>query len=284
MSAPVTRLPPSVLGKRLTAISVQKRMPDLMKKSGADPTGFGAWVWMRHIEEAIGRAEADMFVTYVRPKGSEEMRIGPSLHAAIHVFDGGHFPSHLDADVTSGGLAQYGLTTSFGYAPGDTGYLLSVDAQQGELPSQTTVLIWLVEIVEEERVAVHFVTLDGDSYGMVLVSGGPTFELRVAPPEKWPNPVPNPAVGRKGVASGGLAPVDEAFAKCAEHAWATAQKSFTPKQRQERQPLTGAVVRKACENEILAWEKKLAELFVQRVEKGTVLYDKARARLTVLQR
>jgi hypothetical protein len=258
--------------KRLTAISVKTRLPDLAEKHAKWHRDSLFEVRFKLIAEAVERADADMFVSYVA--GSEELfPLG-----LIRLTDDGHFGGYPDGDVSSGALDKYAMTTHFGYAPSSTSYLLSPYFEAKPLPDRSPGLVWKVE-----DQGVLFVSLDGESYAVDVESLRPG----VGATSSWPKPVPNPAFGRLALPyrreeSTPLGPVDDAFAKCADQAWVKAQQAMTPKQREA--PLTprGSVVRKACAKEIAAWDVAFAANIDASVKRRTALYEKAKARVDSL--
>ncbi len=277
--------PLGLVRKRLRFISVQSRLPDLIEKPHADPRAVaGLTIMVQHVEEAIGRADADMFVTFERrtPKRSEWWRTDPGLVGTLATFDAGHFGGYPDGNVAMGGLSRYGVQTWFCYSPSSAPYVLSPVAQEEALVDQTPVLIWAISPHDDQRARVYFVTLRGDTYRMTIRADGPTFG-RAKPPSAWPLYAGNRIVGRGGLPLRALNAVDAAFSKCADKAWTRAQRRLTQVQRDSEEHVpTGALVRTACARQILDWENTVATHFRARDDKRTALYDKAVARAALL--
>ncbi len=271
-------IPPELFIKRITAVSVRERLPELVKKHEA--TNRYA-ISLAIIEEAIERASADMFVRYVAGAGEVE------LTSSFTILDDGHFPSHSTPDVSEGGLTRYGASTRFAYAPPDTPYLLAVAVHDQPLPDATPGLVWSVG-AHANKLSVELITLDGEHLSVSFDPEKPAVSLTVPPPDRWPPPVPAPAFGRSAFTHGTRTRVvsldahDDAFVGCVAMATANATAALPEEEREIHHPPDGALVRANCKAEVLAWEKAMAANIEASIAERKALYDKAKARYTLL--
>lgn len=232
------------------------------------------------VAEAIERADADMFVSY-RANGGEDFPI-----STYELSDAGHFGTYVDPDVSGGVLKKYGGVTYLGYAEGAT-YLLSFNVEPRPLPDRSPGLVWDIEVADGAA-GVRFVSLDGESYGITLDGEALSLDPRPGPSARWPAPVPGPGFGRISFATGRrmeatpLEPVDKAFLKCAEQAWARAQKRMTPEQIAAHPEAHAREIRRACGRQISAWERAFSENIDASVKARTALFEKAKTRMTSL--
>jgi hypothetical protein len=275
-ATPDAAVSPEQIVDRLGAISVRTRLPELAKDADY---GIDDLPPFARIEEAIERAQAGMFVSYVA-NGAETL---PA--AEYRILDDGHFPPYPDSEVSGGGLARYDATTLLAYAPGNADYLLKVAFELAPLPDRAPGLVWDV-FTADQRADVLFVSLDGEWYLITPKAGGPSIEVGVDPPARWP-PLSNPAFGRIALSTrreqtAPLAPVDDAFAKCAERAVSRARKGMTPEQLEANPWPSTDAIRRACAKEIAAWEQTFAKNVDASIARRTALIEKAKARVTEL--
>lgn len=269
-SAAPPLLTPELFIKRITAVSVSARFPDLVKK--LEETNSYAVLPFAMVEEIIERASADMFVRYVAGAGEVY------LASSFAILDDGHFPSHPDPDVSAGGLTRYGASTHFAYAPPDTRYLLAVAVDEKPLPDATPGFVWSVKVTSAST-WVELITLDGEQLSISFDAAEPALSLTMPPTDDWPPPAPAPAFGRSAFTHGtrtevvSLAAHDDAFIGCVAVAAATAGAELIP---------DGAIVRASCKKEVLAWEKAMAANIEASILERKALYEKAKARYTLL--
>lgn len=266
--------------ERIESICVCRRLPDLVKKH-AEMMGAAAHaVRLELVDEAIARADADMFVSY-RANGGQAFPM-----ATYELSDAGHFGTYPDPDVSRGGLKKYGGATYLGYAEVAT-YFLSVNVDPKPLPDRSPGLVWDIEF-SHGTASVMFVSLDGESYGIGLDREALPLDPRVGPSARWPAPVPGPGFGRIAFSTGRrvettpLEPADKAFLKCAEQAWARARKRMTQEQIDADPEAQAREIRGACGRQIAAWERTFSENIDASVKARTALFEKAKARVASL--
>ena len=273
-------MPPELLMEVLESISVRRLLPDLASRT--QPV-YGA-IPLAQIAEAIERAHADMFVSYVA-NGAATLPTD-----AFTLVDDGHFPPYPGAEsseVSAGELDKYGASTRLGYSPGSSDYVLSVGVELEPLRDRSPGLVWAAEKSVLGTPNVTFVAVDGETYSIDLKAGGPSIERRVPPVRKWP-PIANPVFGRIAFATtrrdrpSPLAPLDDAFAKCAEQAWSRAKQAMSPEQKEADPAPAPSVIRAACTKHIAAWERTFAKNLDANIAARAALVDKAKVRITSL--
>ena len=261
---------PEVLLKRLAAISVVERLPDVLARADRGP---GAPMTPT-ITLVIEHATPDMFVMTTGAFTPRE--------PTYHLYDDPVYPSHRAPDVSAGGLAPYGATTAFSYAPSNTSFLLSVRIDHKPVPARTPGLVWSTE-VQLDVPTVGFVTLDGMEHEIRLEPNGPSLVPAAGRVGEWAAPVSDPAFGRASFSVGlrekvaSLDAVDTAFETCAGQAWKGVQQAMAPAKASESM-LSGSHVKDACKKEIAAWEATMAKNFDADIKRRTALYDLSKAR------
>jgi hypothetical protein len=255
------------------AISVAERLPELVQRN-RDINNLGH-VTLEMLTLAIERASSDMVVSYAA--GSEE--VPPA--ASFSLVDDGHFVRYDgDAGVSSGGLERFGLSTMFGYAPSARGYVLFVSYDLKPLPDRTPGLIWVVD-----NTIVTFVSFDGETYAFNTKPDEVRLRSGAGAPEDWPAPVHNPAFGRAAFSvlrrkqTTPLEVIDDAFEQCADRAWNRAKAAMPPAQREADPVPQTAVIRAACKDVIVAWEKAFAANVDASVAERRAVYELAKKRL-----
>jgi hypothetical protein len=203
--------------------------------------------------------------------------------AGFALFDGGAFMTYDgDGDVSTGILKRFGITTTFGYAPSDTNYLLYTSIEPRPLPKGTPMLVWSVE-----GDTLLLVTLDGETYNLAWDPDAPSLRPEVAEPSDWPEPVVNPGFGRMAFTSRrtektSLSPHDTAFETCADRSVTRALAALPPAKRDNPGNVRTVAVRRACRKVITAWEKAFADSVTASIEERKALYEAAKARVRSL--
>lgn len=262
--------------ERLAAISVDKRLPDVLERDAqarADFT-FGRSIDAALVGDAIERADADMFVHYVA-NGRQSVPVE-------ELSDGGLYGTYAEPDISTGRLEKYGMSTLLGYA-GEASHFLGFIVEPKPLPDSTPGLVWDVDVRKDGTATATLLTLTGELYAVDLEPRGATLEPGAGPPSGWPPPIPV-AFGRWTFLTGrraqlvSLEAADKAFLKCADRAWARARPKL-PADAQEADQSRAKVIKKSCEKEVAAVETAMADNVEGHLEARTFLVDRARAKL-----
>lgn len=269
------------LAAELAAQSVRVRFPELEPKDAAD---------LAKVKAAIAKADAAMFVHYVKPgEGGWGARaeVVPSAFSGF-AYGGGDFATDADEAARYKALAKHGaLVIGVSSPDSDQGNHILVrrsDARD-QLADKTPGLVW-----EVEGSQVVLVTLDGARYVVDLnqgsEGGAPPIARGAGPKADWPAPLQDTfaditvvsSLVKAGVepqkAQDELEAIDAEWNRCVVKGWKPTRTA-----QGVNYPAKAVKIHKGCRKPMQKLEAALVRFIDARSKARQALYDEAVARV-----
>jgi hypothetical protein len=261
----------------LQAISVRGRFSEFEAKDSAD---------LAKVKAAIAKADASMFVHYVKPGEGGWVARAETVPSSLSGFayGGGDFATDADEAKRYKALAKHGAQLIGVSSPErDIGnhILVRRSDDRDQLADKTPGLIW-----EVEDSAVVFVTLDGGRYRLDVNQPAKLVAPGAGPESGWPAPLQDTYADITVISSlvkAGAHPqasVDELEAIDAE--WnACVAKGWKPTRtaRDVNYPAQAVKIHKGCRKSMQKLETALVKLIDARSKERKALYAEAVARV-----
>jgi hypothetical protein len=265
-------------------VSVRTKVPGMESKDAAD---------LAKVEAAIAKADASMFVHYVKPGPDGWVARAQTVPDAFSgmSYGGGDFSTDAEEAKRFKSLTKHGgLIIGVSSPERDLGnhILVQRSDKRDELADKTPGLVW-----EVDGSRVVFVTLDGGRYVVDLNQGGATaapIARGAGPQSDWPAPLQDTYADItvvSGLVKAGAHPqatLDELEAIDGE--WnACVAKAWKPKRIQQgvNFPAEAVKIHKRCRKSMVELEAALVKLIDARSKERKALHEKAVARVKAVE-